>query len=801
MRWSDVRLGLRLLVKRPWQTAVAILMLSLGIGLTTGMFSILYGTFLRGLPFKDPRSFVILDRSNPEADLPRAPVPYEDYTEWHRQQQSFADLVAWAGFSARVVADGIPAEHFNSASVSINLFDVIGVRPKIGRGFLPEDSLISSPRVVILSDRAWKEVWNGAPSILGRSIQVNGKASTVVGVMPPRFEFPLKQDLWVPLSSEFSEEKGKIPFLQVFGKLKKGVSLRQAQVEMDTIARRLAAERPETNAGFGVLLSSYTYGYTDEGLRRSQELLLTAVCAVLLLACINAASLLLVQSTQRMNELAVRAALGATRRRLMVQLLTEASILVLLGGGLGLLIARWAIDGYIRLFGESLLSFWADIRLDPMAFLVAAGACAFAVILAGLPVAFLSSGARPAEILKQGVRVGGGRIGRVYRVLCVAEIALSVTLLVVTGLTIKSILNLGRVDLGASPDKVLVGQLQLDDPQYNDLPAQVRFLTEIAGRTRELPGVLSAAIASSVPGGGGDASPFEIEGEPVARNAQPETRQVVVSPGYFEVFGLAPLEGRTLLESDREATEAVAVVNRSFAQRFFPSKSPVGRRLRLEPEDPESPWLTIVGVVPDVALGWIEDPEHDGVYLPMAQQGGRWTNLVIRTEQSPVSLAPAVRKAAAALDPGMVVFWLRSQADLISDQTLLFRSAAILFSFFGVLALFLAVVGLYGVMTLTVRQKARDIGIRMALGARPGQVQILIFRDGGLQVVLGVLLGLALASLSLRFVAGFLYNVEVWNPQIMTAASLLTATTGLLACLPPALQALRISPISMFKSD
>jgi predicted permease len=603
MARSDIRLGLRLLAKRPGQTAVAILMLSLGIGLTTGMFSILYGTFLRGLPFEDPDRFVIVDRSNPAADLPRAPVPYQDFLAWRRQQKSFEDLVAWAGFSSVVVADGVPPDHLNSAGVSANVFDVIGVRPAMGRGFLPEDSLRSSPPVVIISDRAWKELFHGDPAIVGRSIQVNSEAVTVVGVMPPRFEFPLRQSLWSPLLSDYSTETAKVPFLQVFGKLRKGVSLRQAQAEMTTIAERLALERPETNAGFGALLSSYTYGYTDAGLRQSQELLLAAVFAVLLLACVNAASLLLVQATQRMNELAVRTALGASRRRLVTQLLSEAGILVFAGGSLGLLVARWAIDGYVRLFGELFLHFWADIRLDPAAFFVATVVSGLAVLLTGLPAAFLCSGTRPVEVLKQGTRVGGGRSGRVYRALSVAEIAFSVALLVVTGLMIKSILNLGRVELGASPDKVLVGQLQLNGPQYKERAVQIRFFRDLSGRIRTLPGVRAAGLALTVPGEKVDVTPFEIEGRAVAQNAHPVTRQVVVSPGYFDVFGLRPIEGRTFLESDREDAPAVAVVNRSFSMRYFPGESPVGRRVRLEPGNPEQPWLTIVGIVPDVALG------------------------------------------------------------------------------------------------------------------------------------------------------------------------------------------------------
>jgi len=790
---TDLRLGLRLLAKRPGQTAVAIVILSLGIGLTTAMFSILYGTFLRGLPFADADRFVIVDRSNPAAGLPRAPVPYQDFLEWRRQQTSFGDLVAWVGASIGIVGDGVPPGHFNGAWVTTNLFDVVGVRPLLGRGFLPEDGLAGAPPVAVISARVWKEMFNGDPGILGRSIRVNGEPRTVLGVMPARFEFPLRQDLWLPLRSDGVGDE-RVPLFQVFGKLKEGTSLRQARAEMATIAERLALERPETNAGFGALLSRYTHGYTDEGLRRSQELLLAAVVAVLLIACVNAASLLLVQSTQRLEEMTVRTALGASRRRLVAQLLTEAGILAAAGGLMGLLVARWAIDAYLRLFGELVSNFWMDIRLDPTAFAAAAAVSGLAVLLTGLPAALLGSGARPVEVLKQGVRVSGGRFGRVCRALSVVEIALSFALLAVTGLMIESILNLGRVELGASPDKVLVATIALEGPRYAERPAQLAFFRGLIDRVEALPGARVAGLASRVPGEMPITARFEIEG--LTFDTAPETREVVVSPGCFEVFGLKPLEGRVFTESDGEGAPAVAVVNRSFARRHFPEESPLGRRVRLA----DRPWMTIVGVVPDMALGGVEGREHDGIYQPLAQRGGTFLSLVVRAEASPLSLAVPIRKAVAALDPALSVFWFQSLEGAVASQTLSYRSAAWLFSLFGALALFLAVVGLYEVMALTLRQRSREIGIRVALGAGLRQIRFLLLRHGVLQVASGVLLGVALAAAGLRSVAGFLFGVDVWNLPVLIAAGCVVAMAGLLACLPPAFEASRLSPAAVLKA-
>lgn len=791
---TDVRLGLRLLAKRPGQAAVAIFILSLGIGLTTAMFSILYGTFLRGLPFEDADRFVIVDRSNPAAGLPRAPVPYQDFLEWRRQQTSFEDLVAWVGTSIGIVGDGVPPGHFNGAWATTNLFDVVGVRPLLGRGFLPEDDLAGAPPVAVISEKVWKEMFGGDPDILGRSIRVNGEPRTVLGVMPARFEFPLRQDLWLPLRVD--EGAPAVPLLQVFGKLKEGTSLRQARAEMTTIAERLALERPESNAGFGALLSRYTHGYTDEGLRRSQELLLAAIVAVLLIACVNAASLLLVQSTQRLEEMAVRTALGASRRRLVAQLLTEAGLLAAAGGLMGFLVARWAIDAYLRLFGELVSNFWMDIRLDPTAFAAAAAVSGLAVLLTGLPAALLGSSARPAEVLKQGARVGGGRFGPVYRALSVVEIALSFALLVVTGLMIESILNLGRVELGASPDKVLVATIALEGPRYTERSVQLGFFRDLVDRAGALPGARAAGLASRLPAYMPAATPLEIEGRVLPRS---ETREVVVSPGCFEVFGLKPLEGRVFTEADGGSAPAVAVVNRSFARRYFPEESPLGRRVRLTSSGADRPWMTIVGVVPDMALGGVEGREHDGIYQPLAQRGGTWMNLVVRTEADPLSLALPIRRAVAALDPALSVFWFESLEGAVASQTLSYRSAAWLFSLFGALALFLAVVGLYEVMALTLRQRSREIGIRVALGAGPRQIRFLVLRHGVVQVAAGVLLGVALAAAGLRSVAGFLFGVEVWNLPVLIAAGCVVAMAGLLACLPPAFEASRLSPAAVLK--
>ena len=795
MLWADMRLGLRLLSRRPWHTAIAILTLCLGIGLTTAMYSILYGTFLRGLPFDDPHRFVIVDRSNPAADMPRAPVTYRDFLEWRSAQQSFEDLVAWFGDSSGLTGEGVPPERVNGAHVTANLFGVIGVRPSLGRGFLPEDSDPAAPPVAIVSHRIWKEMFGSDPTIVGRPIQVSGEARTLVGVMPPGFGFPLSQDVWMPMRIAPGSQLAAAPMLQVFGKLKEGVPLRQAQAEMSSLAARLERERPETNAGFGALLTPFTVGYTDEGVRQSQTLLMLAACAVLLIACANVAGLLQVQAVQRLRELAVRTALGAGRRRLAGQLLAESSLLVLAGGLLGLIVARWAVDGYRHLFGELVSTSWMEIKLHPVAFLFALGAMALAVLLAGLPAALLSSRVRPAEALKQS-SAGGSLHGRIRKGLAVAQIALSFALLVVTGLMVKSILNLGRVELGAAPDEVLVGQLSLDAPQYREASAQVRFLQELERRVAALPGVRAAGLGTGIPGEEGATGDFQIEGRDYpSEHAYPVTRWAIVSASYFDVLGLTPVEGRSFLHSDDMDSMSVAVVNRSFARRYFPGESPVGRRIRFGKNDPTRKWITLVGVVPDVATGGFQGKEHDALYMPMPQKGGLWISLFVRTEQDPLALAPAVRRAAAAVDPSMTIFWADSLAGLMASWTLMYRSAATLFTLFGALALFLAAIGLYGVLSFAVRQRTRDLGVRMALGARGSQVRMLVLRDGALQIALGIALGAALAAAGLRLVAGFVFGVSLWDPAVFLAALLIVAGTSLLACLIPSARASRISPL------
>lgn len=759
------------------------------------MYSILYGTFLRGLPFQNADRFVIVDRSNPAANLPRAPVPYQDFLEWRRQQTSFEGLVAWLGDSSGLVGDKVPPQRVNGAWVTVDLFDVVGIQPVLGRSFRADEAGLAAPPVVVVSHKVWKEMFNSDPKVLGRTIQVSGKPMTLVGVMPRGFGFPMSHDVWMPLRIDPGSQLAGAPMLQVFGKRKAEVPLRQAQAEMATIAERLARERPDTNAGFGTLVTPYTRGYTEDGVRKSQTLLMAAACAVLLIACANVAGLLQVQAVQRLNELAVRTALGAGRRRLLAQLLSEASLLALAGGLLGLVVAWWAVEAYRNVFGELVSTSWMEIRLHPAAYLFALGSMVLAVLLSGLPAALLASRIRPSEILKQSAASGSLR-GRIQKGLVAVQIALSFALLVVTGIMIESILNLGRVELGAAPDKVFVGQLSLDDPRYQERASQIRFLQEVERRMGAIPGVRVAAVGTELPGQAALTATFGVEGRVYpSEDAFPSTRWAIVSPSYFQVVGLQPVDGRTFLASDGLDSAPVAMVNRSFARRYLPGEPAVGRRVRFGTNDPSQRWLTIVGVVPDVATGGVEGREHDALYLPLAQKGGTWISVLARTEPGPLSLAPQIRQAVASLDPAMAVFWPNSLDGIVASQTLTYRSAAILFTFFGALALFLAAVGLYGILSFGVRQNTRDLGVRLALGARRSQIRMQVLRDGAIQVASGLALGMALAAAGLRFVAGLVYGVSLWDPFVFLAAAVVVAATSLLACLVPAARASRLSPL------
>ena len=801
---AALRFGVRRLWKHPTHSGIAVLTLGLGIGLATAMYAIVDGTFLRGLPFPAGERICRVERGRQDAGGV-FPFQARDFAALRAAQTSFDVFAAWCGFRLNLSGSGEPAEPYNAGYATSGLLAMTGVRPLLGRGLGPEDERPGAPRVVLLSGELWRGRFGGDPGVLGRTVRVSGEPATVVGVMPVGFRFPLNQYFWLPLRLDEAERLG-YP-LQVVGRLKPGISPRRARSEFRTLARHLApakGEEKERQEGMETAVVPFVDGYVDADLRSRQLAMLGAVFGVLLIACVNVANLLLVRSAERTPEIAVRAALGAGRARVVGQLLVESLVLAAAGGGLGLGVAAGAIALYRRRMGDEIPSFWVDVRLDARVFLFALGLTLLASLIAGLIPAVLAARTAPGEILKDQSRGSTSlRLGRFGRALAVAEIALSCALLVPTGLTVKSLMKLARIDPGFQPEAVLTGQISLDPAGYPDPPAVRRYYGELARRLAGLPEARAVAFASVLPLGRRTAptKPVTLEGSASSPDAlDAEARWAAVSPRYFEIFGLRRLAGRTFLDADGPAAPPVAVVSRGFAERFFPGRSPLGRRLRDGGAD--HPWRTIVGVVSDLSLGGLDGGGSPAeMYVPWAQSPVWGGSLAARTAGPVAALAAAIRREAVAVDPEVPVWGFAAMGELLGNVAQPYTRAGALFGLFGAVGLFLAALGLYGVMAFAVARRSREIGVRMALGARGADVRRLVLRAGLVQLAAGIVLGLGLAAALGRLLAASLYQVRPWDPGVYALAPAVLAAAGLLACLLPARRAARVDPMESLRSE
>lgn len=802
--FKDLRFGLRLLAKHPGHTAIVVLTLALGIGLTTAMFSIVYGTFLRGLPFLEADRILRVERNRLSAGVEHMKVDAPDFLAWREQQASFEGLAAWYGVSVNVSGSGAMAEPYNCAYGTSNMFDLLRVAPALGRSFRPEDETPGAPPVVLLSDAIWRQRFGGDPGVLGRTLRIDGDEKTIVGIMPPGFRFPLNHYLWVPLRVELGASASAQGSFEVFGRLKPGVAQRRAFSDLSAIEARLGRELPATHEGIGVAVMPYVEGYIDPKLRSAHYLMLGAVFGVLVIACANVGNLLLVRGVYRSQELAVRMALGASRRRVVAQLISESVLISLIGGSLGIAVARVAISLYLHVMGDEIASFWVDVRPDRGVLLFALGVTLLASLLAGLVPAWQGARTPPGEILKDQSRGSGSRrLSRLSNAFVVAEVALSCGLLIATGLMIASVVKLRTIDFGFEPENVITGQLSLYGPRYDNPKSQLRYLETLLERLQVKLGVEAVAFASGLPGVLSQTSYFGLEGAAYASDASyPETQWVVVSPRYFEIFGLHVLRGRSFTPADREGGEPVVIVNRGFAQRYFAGQDPLGKRFRFGQSSSSRPWMTIVGVVPDLPMEGIgDDGIPETVYLPMTQKPRSWMNVIVQARGAPAALMSQIREEGAAIDPDIPIFAVQSMAQDIRDVTRSYTRSGTLFTTFGVLALGLTILGLYGVMAFSVSRRTKEVGIRAAFGARPGDVRRLILKSGLSRLGLGLILGLALAAAFVRTLQALLFKVNPWNPAIFALVPLLLLAGGLLACLGPSRRAARVDPAVALRSE
>jgi len=793
--WEDLRYSLRLIRKAPGFTLIAALALALGIGANTAIFSVVNGVLLQPLPYPDANRLVMTDESNGSS------LAYPNFLDWRRENHCFTDIAAFRWDDLILTGSGQP-EHLSGELVSASFFPVLGINPLLGRNFLPEEDRLGAGGVVMLSYGLWQRRFGASPDILGKSLTLNARNYTVIGILPRDFRFRHQGELFVPLGQWDDVGLRDRHFhtgLRGMARLKPGVTLAAAEAEMNGIARQLAALYPDTNTGHGVRLVPMRDDIVSHG-RNTLLLLLGAVGFVLIIACANVANLLLAQSTARQREFAIRVALGATRKRVIRQLLTESVLLAAGAGALGLLLAFWGTRLVLVAFPD-VVPGTQVVKMDPYVLLFTLVVSVLTGVLFGLAPAFHSSNAHPQESLKEGGRGSGGARHRTEGVFVALEVGLAVVLLAGAGLMIQSIWRLWRVDPGFDTHHVLTARVGVS-PTMMGNGASIRLgYRQMVERVASAPGVKAAALTSLVP-----LSEHNSEiGMWLGRRPQPPDEEMnsalfyVTTPDYLRVMGIPLLKGRFFNERDTTASPPVVVIDEAMAKHFFPGQDPVGKEINIMVMGP----VQIVGVVGHV-IHWgldSDDAAHlrDEMYFPFLQIPdkimpaiGVGANLLVRTAADPSSAVSVVRAQVAGPTNDQPMYDVQSMEQIISLSLAERRFTMLLLIIFASTALVLASVGIYGVMSYSVTRRTHELGVRMALGATRGDILMLVVHEGMALAAAGMAVGIVAALALTRLLAGLLYGVRPTDPSTLVAVSLLLGGIALFACYIPAWRATRV---------
>ena len=798
---KDIRYGLRTLLKRPGATAVALLTLALGIGVNTAIFSAVDSILLRPLPLKDPERLVSIWEHSLRIGINQNEVAPANFFDLRNQNQVFEGIGAHGPQDINLSGDGEP-ERLSAELVTANVLSILGVEPALGRTFLPDEDQTGQHRVVVLSDALWHRRFNRDPQVVNRNLTLNGESFTVIGVMPKGFFFPAREtELWVPWAMEPEQASGRGDhYLRLVARLQPGTNLEHANADVESIARRLSTDYPKTNEGLGFRVNSLHQDYVGN-LRLPILVLFASVGLVLLIACANVANLLLAQATTRRREIAIRIALGARRWTIVRQLLVESLLLAGAGGLLGVLGAFWGVEALSKLLPES-LSKLQDVSIDARIFLFTLGVSVLtAVIFGGVP-ALLAARAKPGETLSDVARdTAGGSSGRhVRRMLVVSEVALAVVLLVGAGLLIRSFQLLRQVDTGFTTENLLTMKMVLPMPKYAKPEARRAFYDEVLRRVKELPGIESAGAITFLPlSFNGMNFSFSVEGQAAPDDMKlPFALYRVVSPDYFRAMDIPLQRGRFFDAHDSADTQPVILVNRRLAEQYWPGQDPTGKRLKIGPIDSPNPWLTVVGVVGDVRQSELYGDLRMDLYAPYAQDRRAFIaprDLVLRTKGDATSVASAVRQAVWAVDKDQPISNVRTMDQVFAAAISRERFQALMLGLFAALALVLACVGLYGVISYSVAQRTHEIGVRMALGAQPRDVLKLVIRQGMLLTLTGLGVGIVAGAIATRLLSDMLFGVTPRDPLTFIGVPVLLLLVAFLACYIPARRATRIDPL------
>jgi len=785
---QNITYGLRTLLKNPGFTVTAVLTLALGIGATTAIFSVVYATLFEPLPYPKPDQLVVV-WSKVQGE-PRNEVSPGDFFEWRKRSQSFQALEAWTGGSINVSTNDHPEQVLGSAQTP-GFHRLVGAKMFLGRDFLPEEGQTGKDKVVILSNRLWRNHFGSDPNIIGKDVRVNGQPYTVVGVTPPGYQDRLPFQMWDPLAFAPADVTHDKHWISVMGRLKDGVTIAQAQAEMDGIAQQLQQEFPNSNVKLGVSIEPLHLDWFPAEKQRNLWLLLGAVAFLLLIGCVNVANLMLARATTRRREVALRAALGASRRRIFGQLITESLMVALAGGVLGGLCAAWMTKGIVLAMPENLLPSEADIRisLPVLAFTV------FLTMLTGLlfgtAPAWQASRLNLVEVLKLGGRTGSsGAQSRSRKVLVIAEFALALTLLAAGGLWLRSFWNLSHRDLGINTENVVTFFVPVGEGKIKDDAQAIAYYQRILDSIKSVPNVDKAAVSTAIPLRGANfARPFRVVGQPADPSQTQRATFVSGTAEYHQTFGIRVIQGRDINEFDTEKTQRVALVNEAFVKRHLNGVNPVGQRILIdqfsregEPKKEPLEWQ-IVGVFHNVRVGELRGTDDPEIDVPFAQSPWPWSEIAVRTRGDAQQLVKGLATAVNVVDPDVPIAGVKTMDEILGESLAVDRLGTLLFASFAVLGLVLSAIGIYGVMAFAVTQRTQEFGVRLALGAQRSRVIKLVLKEGSLLALIGALIGLAGAYLTGRALQSTLYAVEAvvfYSSLVVDFVLLCSAMTAIL---------------------
>lgn len=805
---QDFRQALRTLGRRPGVTASGVLALGLGIGLTTLMMCVLYGAAFRPLPVPDGQRIIHLEQEDRERGIQSQPVSLHDLADWTARQSSFEDLGGFYTGSFYLTGGDRPERLFGGW-VTTNTFEILRAAPLAGRGFLTGDGIPGAPLVVVISQQVWAARFGGEEDVIGRTVRVNGEVATVVGIMPEGMGFPYWQDAWIPIREDLlTMARGEGPNVEVFGRLRDGLSLEQARAQFRDISDQLARDFPETNEGLQAVLELYTRSYLRPEAGAGALLLFLAVLGVLAIACFNVANLLLAQAVARIRDLAIRVAVGAGRRRVVSMVLQEALILSAMGAVLGTGLAVLGVETIDRqLLATATFPppFWMDFRVDGPILLFVIGITGLSALASGVLPALRASRTDPHALLQDDHRSGVSiRMGRLSRFLVTAELVVSAALLVASGHMVMDVAQAQEAQYSYPVDDVLTARVGLFDGFFPTLDSRLEFFQRLQRGLEESPGILGAGLTSTLPGVEARRSTFSLQSQEYGGEQElPRARFAGVSPGFFHALEVPVLSGREFTVEDDADTELVALVNQSFVERYFQGVEPLGQQVRAGGMEDDGSWLTVVGVVPDLNMDGALEPAGapEGIYWPLAQGDLRFVNLAIRTQGDPSAFVSRLRREVMALQGDTPIFFARTLRGAINTNLLDYILISGLVLAFGLSAFLMASVGLYAVTSFLAAQRIRELGLRLALGADPGDLVGLVFKRGLRQVLLGLTLGVALAAVVRQISGGVGLEVSPWSIPVTLTVCLTLGGTGLWAVLTPARRAAQVDPMKVLREE